>query len=111
MAVDTFADRIRGGPRRALAAFGLLWVAATAAVMIWEGWAMVAFARMTGMITELHPIPLWWIQVLIPAGFLLMLLVALMQLLRIARGLDADDASSADAAADAARRLKAGPLE
>jgi len=107
VAVDTISERIQGGPRRALAAFGLLWVAATAAVMIWEGWAMVAFARMTGMITELHPIPLWWIQVLIPAGFLLMLLVALMQLLRVARGLDAGDAD----AVDEARRLKAGPLE
>lgn len=107
VAVDTLSDRARGGARRALAAFALLWVAATAAVMIWEGWAMVAFARMTGMMTELHPIPLWWIQVLIPVGFVLMLLVALVQLLRVARGLDAGDAA---AEAEAAR-IKAGPLE
>jgi TRAP-type C4-dicarboxylate transport system permease small subunit len=105
--VDTLSERARGKARRALAAFGLLCVAATAAIMIWEGWAMVAFSRMTGMMTELHPIPLWWIQVLVPAGFVLMLLVALAQLLRVARGLDAGDA----AAEDEARRIKAGPLE
>ncbi len=107
VAVDTLSERARGGTRRALAAFGLVWVAAAAAVMIWEGWAMVAFSRMTGMITDLHPVPLWWIQVLVPAGFVLMLIVALAQLLRVARGLDAADA----AAADEATRLKASPLE
>jgi TRAP-type C4-dicarboxylate transport system permease small subunit len=107
VAVDTLYERTRGGARRALAAFGLLWVAATAAIMVWEGWAMVAFARMTGMMTELHPIPLWWIQVLVPIGFALMLAVALVQLVRVARGLDAGDAAAADEAA----RIKASPLE
>ena len=43
VAVDTISERARGGARRALAAFGLLCVAATAAIMIWEGSAMVAF--------------------------------------------------------------------
>lgn len=107
VAVDTMSERLRGGPRRALAAFGLLWVALTAAVMIWEGWATAAFARVSGMMTDLHPIPLWWIQALIPAGFVLMLLVALVQLVRVARGLDAGDAAAADEVA----RLRAGPLE
>ena len=107
VAVDTMSERLGGGPRRALAALGLLWVAVTAAVMIWEGWATAAFARMTGMMTDLHPIPLWWLQALIPAGFVLMLLVALVQLMRVARGLDAGDAAAADEVA----RLRAGPLE
>ncbi|MGH7006432.1 MAG: TRAP transporter small permease subunit, partial [Alphaproteobacteria bacterium] len=49
VAVDVLSERARGATRRAIAAFGLLWVAATAAVMIWDGWAMVAFSRMTGM--------------------------------------------------------------
>lgn len=107
VAVDTISERVRGAGRRAIAGFGLLCVAATAAIMVWEGWAAVAFSRMTGMMTELHPIRLWWIQVMIPAGFALMLIVALAQLLRVARGLDAGD----PAAADEARRIKAGPLE
>lgn len=107
VAVDTVSERVRGRPGRALAAIGLLCVAATAAIMIWEGSAMVAFSRMTGMMTEIYPIPLWWIQVLVPAGFVLMLAVALMQLLRVARGLEAGDAAAADEAA----RLKASPLE
>ncbi|MBL8664899.1 MAG: TRAP transporter small permease [Candidatus Odyssella sp.] len=107
VAVDTVSERVRGRPGRALAAFGLLCIVATAAIMIWEGSAMVAFSRMTGMMTEIYPIPLWWIQVLVPVGFGLMLAVALMQLLRVARGLDAGDAAAAEEAA----RLKAGPLE
>jgi TRAP-type C4-dicarboxylate transport system permease small subunit len=107
VAVDTITERLRGASRRAIAAFGLLCVAATAAIMVWEGSAAVAFSRMTGMMTELHPVRLWWIQVMIPVGFALLLLVALAQLLRVARGIDAGDA----AAEEEARKLKAGPLE
>jgi TRAP-type C4-dicarboxylate transport system permease small subunit len=107
VAVDTISERAKGGARRALAAFGLLCVAATAAIMVWEGSAMVAFSRLTGMMTELHPIQLWWIQVLVPVGFGLMLAVALAQLLRGARGLDAGEPGAEDEAA----RLKASPLE
>jgi TRAP-type C4-dicarboxylate transport system permease small subunit len=107
VAVDTVSENVRGRARRALAAFGLLWVAAMCAVMIWEGWAMIAFSRLTGMMTEIHPVRLWWIQILVPVGFALMLVVVLMQLLRVARGLEAGEAGAADEAA----RLKARPLE
>ena len=107
VAVDTISDRAKGGARRALTAFGLLWVGAMCAVMIWEGSAMIAFSRLTGMMTEIHPVRLWWIQILVPVGFGLMLVVVLMQLLRVARGLDAGEPGAADEAA----RLKASPLE
>jgi TRAP-type C4-dicarboxylate transport system permease small subunit len=107
VAVDVVTERSRGRARRALAAFGLIWVAATAAVMIWEGWAMVAFSRLAGMMTDIHPVPLWWIQLLVPIGFVLILIVALAQLLRVARGLDIGEPE----AEGEARRLKAGPLE
>lgn len=107
VAVDTITERARGPMRRPLAAFALLWVAAMCAVMIWEGWAMVAFSRMAGMMTELHPVRLWWVQVMVPAGFALMLIVVLAQLLRVARGLEAGEPGAADEAA----RLKASPLE
>jgi C4-dicarboxylate transporter DctQ subunit len=107
VAVDTITDRVRGRARRALTVFGLLCNSATAVIMIWEGSAMVAFARMTGMMTELHPVRIWWIQILIPVGFGLMLAVAVMQLLRVARGLEAGD----PAAEIEAARLRAGPLE
>jgi len=107
VAVDTITDHLRGRARRALSVVGLLCIAATAAIMIWEGTAMVAFSRMAGIMTELDRVPIWWIQVLVPAGFVLMLLVALMQLGRVARGLEADEPGAADEAA----RLKAGPLE
>ncbi len=105
--VDSITERLRGRARRTLAVVGILCVAATAAIMIWEGSAMVAFSRMTGMMTEIFPVRLWWIQALMPVGFALMLAVALVQLLRVARGLEAGDA----AAEDEARRLKASPIE
>ena len=108
--VDSLTERARGGTRKALVAFGLLWVAATSAFMIWEGSAMVAFSRMTGMMTEIDEVPLWWIQLLVPIGFALTLLVVLMQLRRAAGGLDEGGAAADDAAREIAR-LKAGPLE
>ena len=107
VAVDTITDHARGRTRRVLAVVGLLCIAATAAIMIWEGAAMVAFSRMAGIMTELDGVPIWWIQVLVPVGFVLMLLVALMQLGRVARGLEAGETGAEDEAA----RLKAGPLE
>ncbi len=107
VAVDSVTEQLRGGPRRAILAFGLLCVGATALFMIWEGWAMVAFSRMTGMMTEIYPIPLWWIQVLVPFGFALVLLVTIMQLMRVARGLEAGDAAAEEEAA----RIKASPIE
>ena len=57
--------------------------------------------------TDLYPIRLWWIQVLVPVGFGLMLAVVIAQLLRVARGLEA----GAPGAEDEAARLKASPLE
>src|ERR1051325_11046890 len=36
VAVDTISERARSAVRRGLAAFGLLWVGAMCAVMIWE---------------------------------------------------------------------------
>jgi TRAP-type C4-dicarboxylate transport system permease small subunit len=59
------------------------------------------------MMTDIHPVPLWWIQLLVPIGFVLILIVALAQLLRVARGLDIGEPE----AEGEARRLKAGPLE
>lgn len=106
VAVDTLSGKARGGARRALAAFGLLCVIAMAAVMIWEGGGMVAFSRLQDVMSDLHPIRLWWIQVLVPVGFALVLAVALMQLGRVARGLDLGEPG----AEGEARRIKAGPL-
>ncbi len=108
VAVDSFVERARRPTRRALIAFGVLTVAATAAILIYEGWAMVAFSRMVGMASNVSGIPLWWIQTLVPLGFALLLIVALAQLARMARGAEPTDAIETEGDAP---KLKAGPLE
>jgi TRAP-type C4-dicarboxylate transport system permease small subunit len=104
--VDTLTERAGPAWRRRLAAFGLACTMAVAAIMIWEGWATAAFARMTEMMTDIHGVRLWWLQAMLPVGFGLLLLVALARLLRLARRIDDDPA-----AADAAKAIRAGPLE
>lgn len=93
--VDLLLERARGRGRRALQAFGAACVAAAAAVLLWQGWETVAFSRMIGarplVIAE---IPLWAIEMFLPIGAGLMLLVALAQLLALAAGIAVDRQSS-----------------
>lgn len=104
VAVDSATERLGGRWRAALALFGVVAVAATAAILIYEGLAMVAFSRMVGMASNISAVPLWWVQALVPLGFALLLLVALMQLWRLAHGKDVAETEETPA-------IKAGPLE
>lgn len=104
--VDTLTERAGPRARRALAGFGLACTLATAALMIWEGWATAAFARMTEAMTDIHGVRLWWLQALVPLGFALLLLVALARLVRLARRIDDEPGALAEAKA-----IRAGPLE
>ena len=94
--VDLVIERLKGGRRRALTAFGCLTVAITAAILISEGIDMVAFTRMIGIVSNSLPeVPLWAAQAFVPLGAVLLLLVALAQLLVYLagfepRGLDSD---------------------
>lgn len=85
--VDLLLERARGRSRRALQAFGAACVAVAAAVLLWQGWETVAFSRMIGarplVIAE---IPLWTIEMFLPIGAGLLLLVSLAQLLGLAAG-------------------------
>ncbi len=98
--VDLLLERARGRTRRLLQAFGITCLAATAAILVWQGWEAAAFSRMIGaMPMSIDHLPLWLIQVFVPIGAGLMLLVALAQLLAVAAGLEplpeepADDGS------------------
>jgi TRAP-type C4-dicarboxylate transport system permease small subunit len=104
--IDTLTERAGPAWRRRLAAIGLACTLVVAAIMVWEGWATAAFARMTESMTDIHGIRLWWLQALVPLGFALLFLVALARLLRLARRVDDDPA-----AAETARAIRAGPLE
>jgi TRAP-type C4-dicarboxylate transport system permease small subunit len=85
--VDLLLERSRDRFRRILRAFGAACVAAASAVLLWQGWETVAFSRMIGarplVIAE---IPLWAIEMFLPIGAALMLLVSLAQLLALAAG-------------------------
>jgi TRAP-type C4-dicarboxylate transport system permease small subunit len=61
---------------------GALSVAATAWLLLDEGLEMVEFSRMIGIMSNVLPgLPMWTIQLAVPVGGLLLLLVALVQLL------------------------------
>jgi TRAP-type C4-dicarboxylate transport system permease small subunit len=109
VAVDSLLERLEDNGRRILAAIGLLAVAATAVILVYEGWAMVAFSRMVGLASNISGAPVWFVQLLVPVGFALLLLVALLQLGRMARGQPPvpPEAESDDPLA----KIKAGPLE
>ena len=78
--VDWLVDRWTGARRRAVIGLGAAAVAATALVLIVEGWKTVAFTRMVGIVSNAIPeFPLWAVQALIPVGAVLLLLVALGQ--------------------------------
>jgi TRAP-type C4-dicarboxylate transport system permease small subunit len=79
--VDALIDKASAGWRRALLAFGVLAVALTAIILIREGWEMVAFSRMLGMKSIGIPeVSIWLIQLFVPLGAMLLLLVTAGQL-------------------------------
>jgi TRAP-type C4-dicarboxylate transport system permease small subunit len=90
--IDYLASRVSGAGRRAILAFGLLMVAASAVILVLEGIEMVEFSRVIGVLSNQIPeIPLWLVQAFVPLGFALMLLVTGAQLLCVALGLKPRD--------------------
>lgn len=93
--VDLLLERSHGRRRRLLQAFGTLCVAAAAAVLLWQGWETVAFSRMIGARPlVLADVPMWAIEMFLPIGAGLMLLVSLAQLLALAAGTFVDPEAS-----------------
>lgn len=87
--VDALIDKASARWRRALLAFGVLAVALTALILIREGWEMVAFSRMIDLkAIGIPEVSLWLIQIFVPIGGVLLLLVTLGQLFCHAVGLD-----------------------
>ena len=87
--VDLLLERTTGRLHRLLKAFGALCVGVSAAVICWEGWETVLFSRMIGARPlSIAEIPMWWIEILIPIGAGLMLLVAVLQFVGFVAGID-----------------------
>ncbi len=92
--IDFLAGRLRAAPRRALLVFSLLTVLASALVFVREGIVMVEFSRMLNVLSNQVPeVPLWVVQGFVPAGFALMALVAVVQLVCVLAGLAPRDMS------------------
>lgn len=77
--VDTLVEKGSAGLKRLVGIVGAVSVALVAAILIVEGWAMVEFSRMIGIIANVGNVEIWTVQALVPLGAALLLLVALVQ--------------------------------
>jgi TRAP-type C4-dicarboxylate transport system permease small subunit len=85
--VDLLLEKSRGRRRAALLAFGMAMVAICALAMTWYGVEMVQFSKMLDLRSNtIGWVPLWPIQILVPLGAALLLVVSLAQLLILAAG-------------------------
>lgn len=85
--VDLLTDRAGGRLRRALELVGVATVAACAMLLSAQGYETVAFSKLMGLKSNtLGWVDTWLVQLLVPVGSALLLLVSLMQLLLLAIG-------------------------
>ncbi|MCC7049206.1 MAG: TRAP transporter small permease [Alphaproteobacteria bacterium] len=85
--VDLLLERTRGRVRRALVALGVAMVAVCAAMILVHGIEMVQFSRMLDLRSNtLGAVGVWVVQLLVPIGAALLLVVALAQLVVVAAG-------------------------
>jgi TRAP-type C4-dicarboxylate transport system permease small subunit len=86
--VDVARERL--GPRltRAAHLVGTVSVAIVAALLLWAGWETVSFSLLVGLMSDLEGVPIWWVQMLLPIGAALLLVVSLCQTLLLLAGRD-----------------------
>ncbi|MCC7326290.1 MAG: TRAP transporter small permease [Burkholderiales bacterium] len=78
IAVDIVTERLSRRARRWTARFGLVAVALSALLLAVQGYDMVAFSRMVGLMSNGYlAVPMWIPQLLVPVGAVLLLLAAL----------------------------------
>ena len=69
IAVDIVTERLGGRGRRLVTLAGLVAVALAAALLTVEGWDMVAFSRMVGLLSNgTLAVPMWIPQLAVPVG-------------------------------------------
>lgn len=78
--VDVFTEKAEGGWARALGVVGAGAVIASAIIMLKAGVEMIAFSRMVGLISNVGSVPEWIVQLVVPVGAALLLIVALAEL-------------------------------
>jgi TRAP-type C4-dicarboxylate transport system permease small subunit len=85
--VDLLTSRLSERAQRWAGAWAALGALAAALVLVANGWSTAMFSRTLGIVAEGNvEIPVYWVQLLLPLGGLMMALVALEALARIAAG-------------------------
>lgn len=106
--VDILTERLGPRGQRWAQAWGMLGVSIVSVILIVNGWNTAMFARMLGILTSGEvEVPLYWLQLLLPLGGLLMLLVAVEALLRLAVGAPSLAGAPTHAEADVDSEAKA----
>jgi C4-dicarboxylate transporter, DctQ subunit len=83
ISVDLLTQKLGRRAQRGAHVLGLVAVAASAVILVVEGWDMVAFSRMVGIRSVGYlDLPIWTVQAMVPLGGLLLLMAALAELLR-----------------------------
>ncbi len=78
IAVDILTEKLAARGKRRAALLGMVAVAAAALLLVVEGWDMVAFSRMVGLMSNGYlALPMWIPQLPIPIGGVLLLLAAI----------------------------------
>lgn len=87
LGVDLFTERLQGRRQRGAQAWSMSAVLLVALYLVVDGWQTAMFSKMLGMTTLGYvEIPLFWLQLLIPLGGVMLLLVCLDSLLRLCFG-------------------------
>jgi TRAP-type C4-dicarboxylate transport system permease small subunit len=85
--VDLLTSRLSPRARAWADAWSALAVLAAALVLVVNGWSTAMFSRQLGIVAEGNvEIPVYWVQLFLPLGGLMMAIVALESLARLAAG-------------------------
>jgi TRAP-type C4-dicarboxylate transport system permease small subunit len=78
IAVDIVTERLGPRGRRIVLLIGLVAVAVSAALLVYEGYDMVAFSKMVNLLSNGYlAVPMWIPQLAVPVGALLLLAAAI----------------------------------
>ena len=88
ISVDILTSKLPGMRRRIAEAWSMLAVLAFSIVLVVNGWQTAMFSKMLGLNTTGNvELPVFWLQLLMPLGGVLLLLASIEGLLRIAFGI------------------------
>ncbi|WP_193091055.1 TRAP transporter small permease [Halomonas colorata] len=87
LGVDIITARLRGRALRVAQSWSMVAVILVSAFLVIDGWETAMFSKMLGVTTFGYiQIPLYWLQLLIPLGGFMMILVAMESLFSLALG-------------------------